>query len=54
MHNFRGAADLNNSPEPEPTITAGVIGEDCTVIALAVFSIANNITRKVIMHARAG
>ena len=54
MHNFRGAADLNNSPEPEPTITASVIGEDCTVIALAVFAIANNITRKAIMHGKAG
>ena len=54
MHKFRGAADLNNSPEPETTITASVIGEDCTVTAVAVFSIANNITRKAIMHGKAG
>ena len=42
------------SQENETTITASIIGKDCTVIAIAVFSIPNNITLKAIMHDRAG
>ena len=40
--------------EPETTIAAKAISYACTVIVVAVFAIVNNITRKAIMHGRAG
>ena len=40
--------------EPDTAIAAKAISYACTVIAVAVFSIVNNITRKAIVHGRAG